>query len=177
MSVTRFGADAAGRCALRVWPPGAPQGAPVVTVGVRDSQDEADALAEALDAFLAGRQPLVERIAELEAEREALVEARDRARAERRGLQERLRRACGERVGYALGECWAREAEGGVVWLLGDRAKGWGAYGFRYDSWAELAAVRPELRPVGCGVDEHGSYVVMREVALPGAAERAGGGS
>lgn len=88
-------------------------------------------------------------------------------------LEERLRRACGQRVGHAAGTFYARPAEDGAVWLLGDIAKGWSAFGLRFDSWADLASERPELRPVGCGHDATGTYVTMMEVALEGAAARA----
>lgn len=134
-----------------------------------DGQAQAEAFALDIALTISG---LRQQIFAAEIRTEAARDSAARARAKAGDLEERLRRACGERAGYAAGAFYAREAEG-AVWLLGDFAKGWSAFGLRFDSWADLASERPELRPVGCGHDATGTYVTMMEVALEGAAARA----
>lgn len=57
----------------------------------------------------------------------------------------------------------ARQTEAGAVWLLNRREQGWASFGYRYESWQEVAKYHPWLRPISVGVDETGPYLPMRE--------------
>jgi len=87
------------------------------------------------------------------------------ARQQRDNARERVAQLDGSRrTPSLLGEAVVRERIGGV-WLLSNAEKGWAAFGYRFDSWAQLAAERPEIRPCGVGVDEQGPFVRVRCIA------------
>lgn len=113
----------------------------------------------------ADEQDAVDSVARRIGSLRATEAALDKARRERDDLRFKVAHLSGEdRVPSLFGDAFVRVDGQGAVWLLGDRAKGWAAYGLRFASWEELAHERPDVRPCGCGHDDHGAYVVMRSM-------------
>jgi hypothetical protein len=56
-----------------------------------------------------------------------------------------------------LGTGYARFTTRGEVWLLGDREKGWAAFGYGFESWDALFRTF-DVKITGHGVDEHGPW-------------------
>jgi len=56
-----------------------------------------------------------------------------------------------------LGTGYIRTTPSGEIWLLGSREKGWGAFGYGFDSWDTLFRAF-DVRIVEVGTDEHGPW-------------------
>lgn len=57
-----------------------------------------------------------------------------------------------------------RQDTQGRVWTMNQRHKGWRSHGFAYTGWEALYYSYPRAVVVGVGSDEHGPYVLMRNV-------------
>lgn len=127
-----------------------------------ESQPQAEKIAERIAKLGAWETQLA---AESEETRAVAARAREYARTEVSRARA-IAAACSgssDRASF-LGAAVIREDTGGNVWLLGNAEKGWGAFGFRFDSWAELARERPDVRVCGVAVDATGPYALARSV-------------
>lgn len=57
-----------------------------------------------------------------------------------------------------------RQDTQGHVWTMNLQHKGWRSYGYAYPGWEALYEAYPRAVVVGVLEDEHGPYVLMRNV-------------
>lgn len=98
----------------------------------------------------------------------ALPEFIERAEGEARELRDRIARLEQKvppvRPGLLMGRGYVRFTDSGQIWLLNNREKGWGHFGFRIDDWDDLFR-RWNVRVVEHGTDEHGPWWAVENCA------------
>jgi hypothetical protein len=80
--------------------------------------------------------------------------------------RELLGRIPPERPGQLMGRGYVRFTGAGQLWLLGNREKGWGHFGFHMGTWDNLFR-RWNVTVVDFGNDEHGPWWAVENFAEP----------
>lgn len=74
-----------------------------------------------------------------------------------------------KRKAQLLGPGYVRFTEGGEMWLLNNRERGFGEFGLRLDDWDELFR-RFNVRVTRHGTDEHGAWWELYPMVAEGGA-------
>jgi len=118
------------------------------------SQEDADELARKIRDLLPEIARLRETLRRVKVERDS---ARDRL-AIVLGTKRRM-------SGPAVIRPADRTSWTGPVWLL-DPEKGWGGFGFRFETLSEIWGEMPDLRPTDSGQDEDGPWIRVESHTL-----------